>query len=91
MESLAKTRMIFQAKTSAEIILLNPPPPWPEWNHIDFHFAVDADKYFHPRILENMGAAEKLGKRKGKSYLNERKAIMENVLDKLVVKDDVEK
>ena len=38
-----------------------------------------------------MGAAEKLGKRKGKSYLNERKAIMENVLDKLVVKDDVEK
>ena len=70
--------------------------PWPEWNHIDFHFAIDADKYFHPRILENMEAAEKLGGggggREGKSSnsMDERKAIMENVLEELMEKDDFE-
>ena len=68
--------------------------PWPEWNHIDFHFAIDADKYFHPRILENMEAAEKKleGVRKGKSSrsMDERKAVMENVLEELVDRDDIE-
>ena len=34
--------------------------PYPEWNHVDFMWAVDTDIYLFPRLLENMGAAEKL-------------------------------
>ena len=61
--------------------------PFPDWNHIDFMFAIDTDVYFHPRILENMEAAEKLGK---SSDTRERIAVMENVLEKLVRNENVE-
>ena len=36
--------------------------PYPEWNHLDFMWAIDTDVYFFPRILKNMEAAEKLEK-----------------------------
>ena len=34
--------------------------PYPEWNHVDFMWAIDTDIYLFPHMLENMEAAEKL-------------------------------
>ena len=34
--------------------------PYPEWNHVDFMWAIDTDIYLFPRMLENIEAAEKL-------------------------------
>ena len=61
--------------------------PFPEWNHLDFMWAIDTDIYLFPRILENMEAAENLGK---SDIIDDKMAIMENVLEKLVKNDDVE-
>ena len=36
--------------------------PFPDWNHLDFMWAIDTDVYLFPRMLENMEAAKKLGK-----------------------------
>ena len=60
--------------------------PFPEWNHLDFMWAIDTDIYLFPRILENMEAAEKLAK----SDTDVRIAVMENVLEKLVNNENVE-
>ena len=72
--------------------------PYPDWNHLDFMWAIDTDVYFFPRILENMAAAENLGKsedtRMGKSEvdyeLDERMEVMKNVLEELLEIDNVE-
>ena len=61
--------------------------PFPEWNHLDFMWAIDTDIYLFPRILENMEAAKNLGK---SDIIDDKMAIMENVLEKLVKNDDVE-
>ena len=61
--------------------------PFPEWNHLDFMWAIDTDIYLFPRILENMEAAENLGK---SDIIDDKMAIMENVLEKLVKNDNVE-
>ena len=34
--------------------------PYPEWNHVDFMWAVDTDTYLFPRMLKNLRDAEKL-------------------------------
>ena len=61
--------------------------PFPEWNHLDFMWAIDTDIYLFPRILENMEAAENLGK---SDIIDDKMAIMENVLEKLVKNGNVE-
>ena len=44
--------------------------PYPEWNHVDFMWAIDTDIYLFPHILENMEAAEKLEESEIRLMLN---------------------
>ena len=32
--------------------------PFAKWNHLDFLYANDADKYLFPRLFKNMKSAE---------------------------------
>ncbi len=36
--------------------------PFDKWNHLDFMWAIDLDKYLIPRLLKNMDSAEALHK-----------------------------